>query len=262
MRRLSLSEYHVLNVLSEPIKQPIPNLNIELFEGDNYIYLEDLVGNKLCAEYLIKNDFTDNFVSVNQMISAINQTAGQIELTVNQKLESYSTTEETNAIIQELANQINLELSKKINGETITGAYLILKINEDTSEAKLKADKISLEGMQIDLTANNITFNSTKFSVNEDGKVICDDITATGGKIGGWNIQSNELNNGKVFIKDDGSSTIYTVADLFIIKGYIMGTTGFEFTNPTIIKHYDLNNDGVVDSKDYFILKNLIGLEI
>ena len=37
-RRLSLSEYGVLSVLDEPIIQELTDLNIELFEGDTYIF--------------------------------------------------------------------------------------------------------------------------------------------------------------------------------------------------------------------------------
>ena len=78
MRRLSLSENMVLTVLDEPIKEPIPELNIELFEGDNYVYLIDMVGNRFYAEYLIKNDFTDLYVTESRMQSVITQTSSSI----------------------------------------------------------------------------------------------------------------------------------------------------------------------------------------
>lgn len=94
MRRLSLSEYGVLSVLEEEIKEPLLDINIELFEGDNYIYLMDMQGNKFYAEYLIKNDFTDLYVTTNQMNSAITQSAEIIELSVNQKLTEYATTDD------------------------------------------------------------------------------------------------------------------------------------------------------------------------
>lgn len=86
IRRLSLNEYNVLSVLPEPVKEPLQDINIKLFEGDNYIYLMNMTGNKFYAEYLVKNDFTDMYVTINQMNSAINQTAKDIELNVNQKL--------------------------------------------------------------------------------------------------------------------------------------------------------------------------------
>ena len=106
MRRLQKSEYNALNVLEEPIKEPLPSLNVELFEGDNYIYLLDMIGNRICAEYLVKNDFTDRYVTKNEMNSAINQTAGQIELTVNQKLTEYATEEQLEGAVTELNSSI------------------------------------------------------------------------------------------------------------------------------------------------------------
>lgn len=192
MRRLKLSEYHVLTVLEEPIKEPLTELNIELFEGDNYIYLVDMLGNKFYAEYLIKNDFTDMYATKNEMNAAINNTAQSIELSVNQKLEGYSTTEQMNAIIQLLSQNILLEVSKKVNNEDYTKANIILKINDNTSQAKINADVIELSandilnllaGNTINLTSKNIIISSDKFSVDKNGKVSCSDINITGGKI-------------------------------------------------------------------------------
>ena len=99
-RRLSLSEYGVLSVLDEPVIEELEDIDIKLFEGDNYIYLMDMQGNKFYAEYLVKNDFNDIYVNKNEMNSSIQQTADKIELSVNQKLEGYSTTEEMNTAIQ------------------------------------------------------------------------------------------------------------------------------------------------------------------
>ena len=59
MRRLELGEYNVLTELNPPIKEPLPDLNIELFEGDNYIYLYDMTGNRIVAQYLVKNEFNE-----------------------------------------------------------------------------------------------------------------------------------------------------------------------------------------------------------
>ena len=58
-----------------------------------------MVGNKFYAEYIVKNDFTDIYVTTNEMNSAINQSAQSIELNVNQKLTGYSTTEEMNSAL-------------------------------------------------------------------------------------------------------------------------------------------------------------------
>lgn len=115
MRRLSLSEFNVLSVLETPIKEPLGDLNVELFEGDNYIYLTDMTGNKFYAEYIIKNEFNELYVTNAQMNTAINQSAQEVEIKVNQKLTSYSTTQETEAMIAAKADEITLGVNEKIS---------------------------------------------------------------------------------------------------------------------------------------------------
>lgn len=222
IRRLSLSKFFVLSELDIPIKETIPGLNIELFEGDNYIYLANETGNKFYAEYLIKNEFNDIFVKVNEMNTAINQSAKQIELSVNQKLTNFSTTEEMNAIISAVANEINAEVSKKIDGETVTGGYFILKINEDISEAKLNADKIELSannvlnllsGNTINLSSKNITFASTNFNVDKDGNMTCNNANIkgkiqSGSTISGASIQGSSIlagSDNEFYVSSEGA---------------------------------------------------------
>lgn len=115
IRRLSLSEYHVLSVLETPIKEPLGDLNVQLFEGDNYIYLSDMTGNKFYAEYIVKNEFNNLYVTNIQMNSAINQSAREVEIKVNQKLTGYSTTQETEAMIDAKADEIALGVKEKIS---------------------------------------------------------------------------------------------------------------------------------------------------
>lgn len=174
MRRLKLTEFYLLEELEEPIKEPLENINIELFKGNNYIYLIDMTGNKFYAEYLIDNEFNDIYVTLNQMHSAINQSASEVEIAVNQKLTSYPTTEEMNSAINVKANEINLEVSKKVNDEDLTGANISLRINNDTSEVKIKADKININGV---VSANE------NFKIETDGSMKCKNAEITGGKI-------------------------------------------------------------------------------
>lgn len=108
--------------------------------------------------------------------------------------------------------------------------------------------------MSIDLLSGII--DTAKFKVNANGEM-----TATGGKVGGWNIANSEFNNGEVFIREDGASTIYTVADLIIIRNYIMNIEGYELSK-AMIKHYDINKDGTVDARDYVLLQKLIGISM
>ena len=168
-RRLSLSEYGVLSVLEEPIIQELTDVDIKLFEGDNYIYLMDMQGNKFYAEYIIKNDFTDLYVTNNQMNSAITQTAESIELSVNQKLTSYATTDDLEEQVTELnstISQINLEVSKKVGDDEI-----ISKINQSAEAVQINANKISLEGKEINLTGDDITVSSNNLEIDSSGNI-------------------------------------------------------------------------------------------
>lgn len=161
-RKLSLSEYGILTELEKPIQEEFGDLNIQLFEGNNYIYLMDLQGNNFYAEYLIKNDFTDIYVTNNQMNSAINQSAKSIEISVNQKLEGYSTTEEMNAAIKLNSNQIMLEVNKKV-GEDEFGT----KIEQNWEHVKIAWNKIS-QSIQFEGDNGDATMafydNNTKFA--------------------------------------------------------------------------------------------------
>lgn len=200
MRRLSLSEYHVLSVLSEPIKEPIQGINIELFEGDNYIYLVDLVGNKFYAEYLVKNDFTDMYVTINEMNSAINQTANQIELSVNQKLQGYASNEdiiELNSRITQTATEINLEVSKKVGEDEICSV-----ISQSAEEILLKGNRVLIE--------------SDKFNLGKDGDVSCSNITIAGGSV---NLKDDSVNSAYSNFKiSNTNNTKYLLAKPFSLR--------------------------------------------
>ena len=86
-------------------------------------------------------------------------------------------------------------------------------------------------------------------------------VTSSDGMIGGWTINEQGLSNGTVFIRNDGASTVYTVADLIIMRNYIMNVEGFELSE-SMIRHYDLNGDGKVSASDFTILQNLIGISM
>lgn len=165
-RRLSLSEYGVLSVLDEPIIQELTEVKIELFEGDNYIYLMDMQGNKFYAEYLIKNDFNDIYATKNQMNTAIEQTATEIELKVNQTLEGYSTTEEMNTAIQLSAQSINLSVNQKLKDYATTeemnaainlsSSTIMLQVNKKVGEDEF-GTQIELNYESVQIAWNNIS---------------------------------------------------------------------------------------------------------
>ena len=193
-RRLTLSEYGVLSELVPSQEEDLGDLNIELFAGDNYIYLYEMTGNRFCAEYVVKNDFTVDFATKNEMNSAITQTAQSIELSVKQKLEGYSTTEEMNSAIKVSADNITSTVSKnyetkkdaktqyseiKQTTDSISSTVsnkvgkteVISSINQSAEQVQIDANKISLEGKQIDLTGEDINITSDTLSIDKYGSM-------------------------------------------------------------------------------------------
>ena len=137
-RRLKLSEYGILSVLPVPKQENLRDLDITLFEGENYIYILNQEGNKISASYIIKNDFNDAFATRNEMNSAINQSAKSIEISVSQKLEEYSTIEEMNSAIKLSSQSIMTEVNKKV-GEDEIGT----KIEQNAEAVKVAWNKFS-----------------------------------------------------------------------------------------------------------------------
>lgn len=177
MRRLELTEYHVLKELEKPIKQVLNEVNIELFEGDNYIYLLDMQGNKFTAEYIVKNDFTDLYVTTNEMNSAITQTAQQIELSVNQKLTGYATTQEMNSAITQSAQQIQSTVNQKIT-ESLEDYSTTTEMNSAITQ---KANQITstVSATYATKTALNDTKTTLQSSISQTSTSILSTVSAS-----------------------------------------------------------------------------------
>lgn len=264
-RRLSLSEYGVLSVLDKPVIQELTDVDIKLFKGDNYIYLMDMQGNKFYAEYLIKNDFTDLYVTTNQMTSAIRETATNIELFVSQTLEGYSTTEEMYSAINLSSSTIMIEVNKKVNDEDLTGANITLRINNDTSEATINADKISLAGKEIDLTSDNIIISSTRFNVDKNGNMSCTNANVSGTiTSNNATITGGSIKVGNNFTVDANGNMISKNAQLQIMNSsnqllMALNSTGQHFyqSNGSLIGDIGIINYNVSGSSIPMIAFNL-----
>ena len=167
IRRIALSKYNVTSVLENEVIEELGEAKIPLFEGDNYIYVKDEYNNQMCAEYIVKSDFTDMYVTRLEMKSEIEQTAQGIDLTVNKKLEDYSTTQEMQAQIQLKVDSITSSVSKqyatkgelntakseiKQTTDSITSTVskkvgndeIISKINQSSEAVTINANKINL----------------------------------------------------------------------------------------------------------------------
>ena len=175
MRRLELSEYHVLSVLDEPKKEILEGINIELFEGDNYIYIADETGSRFYAEYLISNEFNEMYALRSEVNSKIEQLADSVEIGVNKKLEGYSTTTEMNAAIKVTADEITRKVSSvetkvdtldsKASTAQNTADDAISKANNAQSIANSNSSKITTNTekiAQVEETVDGITKKVSK----------------------------------------------------------------------------------------------------
>lgn len=218
MRRLELGEYNVLTELDPPVKEPLEDINIELFEGDNYIYLYDMAGNKIVAQYLVKNEFNELYITQSEMNSAIEQSAKTIELSVNGKIKR------VDGDIEDLSASLELKIDKNDNDQVVS------MINASADEIKLKS--------------NRLIIDSTNFKLNGQGN-----ITATGGTIGNFNISNKSLT------KQINSIYKYSRFDQLLVAMNIMEKINIDSNMSNIL---DANNSGNISSSDYVTIKNII----
>lgn len=125
--------------------------SIELFNGTNILSIKNYTAS-LKAKFAIQNDMTNIYASKVEMNSAINQTAEQVDINVNKKLESYSKTTEMNAAIKLVSDNITSEVNKKV-GKTEVGTY----IQQNAEAVKLAWNQIS-EFIQMMIINNNASF--------------------------------------------------------------------------------------------------------
>ena len=131
---------------------------IELKEVEDIIQIKNYSA-EIEAKYAIKNDYTDIYATKVEMSSSIKQTA----------------------------EEINLEVSKKVGENEV-----ISKINQSAEAVGINANKIELSandvlnllaGNTINLSSKNIKISSNKFKVDEDGNITCSNGVFLGGNI-------------------------------------------------------------------------------
>lgn len=231
---------------SDETTEKLADLDIQLFEGDNYIFLESFQNNiNLTAKYVVKSEYTDVFSTKAEMHSAINQTSQTIDLKLEKK------TDNDNIIAQ-----INMSTEK----------------DKDGSYIGIEADKLNFKGKKINLTADDIEINSDILSVNKNGIVSIKDnasgnvsnfeiIKNTGEKCDVWgrsieftenaNIHSRfglntlDINNGIKYLSyDQGnlyiSGQIYPSSLEEMKKNFEKLESGLDIINDTEIYKYNM----------------------
>lgn len=155
-----------VSLLDSPVINTYTYPTINLSEGDYTVSLLGYNIGYLFVRLMSKNIYTEQFYTKSETNSLINQTAGSINLSVDQKLSNYSTTTEMNSAITLKANEINSVVATKVGNDEI-----ISKINQSAEQVQINANKISLAGKEINLSSDNISIESGNFSVDSGGNV-------------------------------------------------------------------------------------------
>ena len=138
IRRIGINESGELYVLNVEQKEELNDVFLETFDENTYVYVKEYGNLKYYSKYIIDSDYVELFATQDNLQSAV------VDL---------------NSSITQTAEEINLEVSKKVGNNEI-----ISKINQSAEKVSIQANKINLEGYT--------TING-RFKVNENGELEC-----------------------------------------------------------------------------------------
>ena len=143
----------------------------------------------------------------------------------------FATKAEVTSEIQQTAQEINIEVAKKVNEDEVVSA-------------------INLSPEKITLDSNRLEINSTYFKLDEEGR-----IESTSGKIGGYNLESDNFNTE---IKTELGFDLNTQEEFNAIGTKI---NNYISSNGTLtneeLELYDINDDGMVDRNDLLRIQRI-----
>lgn len=212
IRRIGINASGELYVLNVEQKEELDDVFLETFDENTYVYVKEYGNLKYYSKYIIDSDYVELFATQDNLQSAV------VDL---------------NSSITQTAEEINLEVSKKVGNDEI-----ISKINQSAEEVNIQANKINLEGYT--------TINGS-FKVNENGELECsgglielyDDTSETNAKLkitGSKNV-SMLFGNGLIVGEPTDQGTYLGRAVMHMEKD---GTY-------TFLLHDGVTSDGVVD---------------
>lgn len=222
-------------VKTTPTTQNLGEFSIALEEGTNTITIKNYSAD-MYVKYAIKSAYTDIFATQVQMNSSITQTA----------------------------QEINLEVSKKVDSNEV-----ISKINQSAEAVGINANKINLSandvlnllsGNTINLSGKSIKIASNNFSVNENGKMTCSNANITGGQ---FNVTSTSTNTDTLRITNVRDSNEYMYASPGMIqlktsKGRSFMTVRSDSSDHSYLSlENDVSGNGITITEDGIICQNI-----
>lgn len=209
-------EGKIITVLKDPIEETVGSFEIELLEGKNYVYIKEYPYWEIDCKYLVQNDANDLYATKVEMHSSIEQTA----------------------------EEINLEVRKKVDENEI-----ISKINQSAEKISIEAEKININGV---VSAND------NFKIDKNGNMTCNNGTFKGGKI---NLSGGTKENPTFWIEDDSGNRAYFTPSGFGVGG---STNYFEFNPYNILINLDglnwnFNRDSqrTITDNDLYVLADI-----
>ena len=147
-RNVGVDEYGQKYALSETVIEQGEDIEI-LVKKDSTISMPVFSNAILKCTYLLENEYTSTFANQVEVKSELNLLGDTLEAKVSQVADE--------------------------NGN-VTSASIILAVNNDTSQAVIDADKISLQGKQINLTSENISIDSQFLDIKSSGLIEMNDV--------------------------------------------------------------------------------------
>ena len=196
-RRCQINADGTVSVLATPTPETYeyPS-DILLTDGDYTVELLGYSTGYLYVQLMAKNIYTTQFYTKAETNSVIEQKANEINLGVTQTLSNYSTTEQMNASINIKANEINQTVSQKVGKNEV-----ISSINQTPETITINASKINLQGY---VTLSNLS-TSGETSINganiQTGTLSASKITSgtlDASKVSVTNLNANNITSGTI----------------------------------------------------------------
>ena len=243
IKRIGVDKDDNKYLLTQPIEQTFDDIVINLKDGYNRFELVDFPSATLSIKYAMQSEYSKVFATKAELNSSITLTK----------------------------DEINMEVEKKVDDKDYTAANIMLKINNDTSEAKINADKIELTandilnliaGNEINLSSKNIIITSDKFKVDKEGNLVCTGAT----------LKSVNVDGGTINLAGDGFDKCLTVQKTDGSLKSIVYSAGYRGMNGAETKVAIMNNTGTIScvslvqtslstkKKNFKLFKNAISL--
>jgi len=241
---------------------------IELTEGNYQVEMLGYSTGYLMVRLMVLNAYTAQYATKIEMNSAITQTAQEITLEVSQEIDT---------------------LEDVVDGKVNKNA-VIAAINITPEQIKIAANKLNitaadviniLSDNEINLTSKNINIKSDNFNVDSEGNVVANNgifnngtfsgsLNSSSGNIGGWTLNSTGLvNENGLYVynapvtidgttKKYGFTNIYTMADIIVLQAIILGMLPTPDSDSAEFAHFDVDNNGQLNSRDLLIIRKII----